>query len=211
LRFDSETNARSTEPPAGAPLFELSRLSAPRPSQQQIRSQSERILNSPAFTRSSRSRRLLEYLLAQTLEGNAKRLKQYAIATGGPGPGPRFRPQYRSDRPAGSEQAAPRPGEITICARELGTTCGFRSRRAATFRLSSCATGWTQVRRRGPATPRPGPRLRRTRRLAASGCCWCRCAIISRTRPDEPSRMVCTSSLRSDLQVSRHCAADAAR
>jgi adenylate cyclase len=92
LRFDSETNALSGAAPAGAPVFELSRLPAPRPSQQQIRSQTERILNSPAFTRSSRSRRLLEYLLTQTLAGNAKRLKQYAIATEALGRGADFDP-----------------------------------------------------------------------------------------------------------------------
>jgi len=57
LRFDSETNALSREAPATAPLFELSRLPALRPSQQQIRSQRERILNIPAFTG-------LDYLLA---------------------------------------------------------------------------------------------------------------------------------------------------
>jgi adenylate cyclase len=92
LRFDSETSALSGEAPAPAPLFELSRLPVPRPSQQQIRSQGERILNSPAFTRSSRSRKLLQYLLTQTLEGNAKRLKQYAIATKALGRGADFDP-----------------------------------------------------------------------------------------------------------------------
>lgn len=62
------------------------------PSAQQILAQSEKILLASTFARSNRSRKLLQYIIDQTLAGNAKRLKQYSIATDALGRGSDFDP-----------------------------------------------------------------------------------------------------------------------
>jgi TolB-like protein len=51
------------------------------PTDEQIQAQAEKLLQATTFARSNRSRKLLKYLVDQTLAGNAKRLKQYSIAT----------------------------------------------------------------------------------------------------------------------------------
>lgn len=72
--------AESPVPPAGAPTPE------------EVKGQVQRILRAATFPRSSRSRKLLEYLIQQTLAGNARRLKQYSIATDALGRGSDFDP-----------------------------------------------------------------------------------------------------------------------
>ena len=62
------------------------------PTPQQILAQTEKILQAATFARSNRSRKLLQYLIDQTLAGNAKRLKQYSIATDALGRGSDFDP-----------------------------------------------------------------------------------------------------------------------
>jgi len=65
---------------------------AKTPSDDEINAQAERILQSSTFARSSRTRKLFQYLVEQTLTGNAKRLKQYSIATDALGRGSDFDP-----------------------------------------------------------------------------------------------------------------------
>lgn len=62
------------------------------PTAKQILAQTDKILQATTFARSNRSRKLLQYLIDQTLAGNAKRLKQYSIATDALGRGSDFDP-----------------------------------------------------------------------------------------------------------------------
>jgi adenylate cyclase len=55
------------------------------PSTEQVREQLARVIVSPSFTGGGRTRSFLHYIVEQTLEGNACRLKQYTIATEGLG------------------------------------------------------------------------------------------------------------------------------
>ena len=51
------------------------------PSTEQIGQQVKRVLEASSFCQAERTRRFLKYIVDQTLAGNAKRLKQYTIAT----------------------------------------------------------------------------------------------------------------------------------
>jgi adenylate cyclase len=51
------------------------------PSAEQIRLQVARIVSAPAFSSGPRTKNFLQYIVDQTLTGNARRLKQYTIAT----------------------------------------------------------------------------------------------------------------------------------
>lgn len=62
------------------------------PSTEEIRSQLERIFQTGPLARANRTRKLLEYIVNQSLAGNARRLKQYSIATEALGRGSDFDP-----------------------------------------------------------------------------------------------------------------------
>jgi adenylate cyclase len=92
LELESKSDVRPPDAGSVALSFDFAKFPGARPTPQQIQTQTERILKSPAFTRSNRSRKLLGYIVEQALEGNAKRLKQYAIATEALGRSPDFDP-----------------------------------------------------------------------------------------------------------------------
>ena len=62
------------------------------PTAEQVRSQTEKILQTSPLARANRTRKLFEYIIDQTLIGNSERLKQYSIATEALGRGADFDP-----------------------------------------------------------------------------------------------------------------------
>jgi tetratricopeptide (TPR) repeat protein/TolB-like protein len=58
-----------------------SAATAPKPSEDEIRRQLERIIASPAFETSQRNRKFLRYVVEETLAGRAERIKAYSVAT----------------------------------------------------------------------------------------------------------------------------------
>jgi adenylate cyclase len=62
------------------------------PTSEQIRAHLEKILQTSPISRTARTRKFLQYVVEQTLSGNSKRLKQYAIATEVLGRGSDFDP-----------------------------------------------------------------------------------------------------------------------
>jgi adenylate cyclase len=67
-------------------------LVARTPSSGEVRAQLDKILQAGALARANRTRKLLEYIVEQSLAGNARRLKQYSIATEALGRGSDFDP-----------------------------------------------------------------------------------------------------------------------
>lgn len=75
--FPGGDTCRAAAPPSGAGVPSA----ADTPSPEQVRRQLGRILASPDFACGTRVKRFLEYIVDQALTGNARRLKQYTIAT----------------------------------------------------------------------------------------------------------------------------------
>src|SRR5262249_21878032 len=71
---DSDKATAWNEKPADAPP-------ARQPSPEQIQRQGNQVLAATSFSQAERTRKFLKYIVDQTLAGNAKRLKQYTIAT----------------------------------------------------------------------------------------------------------------------------------
>ena len=68
-------------------------MDAPRPDSEAVRAHLERVLASAVFRRADRSSALLRYLVRQTLEGDADRLKEYTLGSEGLGRGADFDPR----------------------------------------------------------------------------------------------------------------------
>ena len=113
------------------------------PSAEQIRLQVARIVSAPAFSSGPRTKNFLQYIVDQTLTGNARRLKQYTIATEVLGRDSSFNPEadpiVRLE--AGNSGARSR---CIISGRAEPTQSGFRCPREATFRalISTIPVHW---------------------------------------------------------------------
>jgi TolB-like protein len=81
-----------TEAALVSPLIDYSALDGRVPTKEQVRNQAEKILQTGPLVRTNRARKLFQYIIDQTLAGNAKRLKQYSIATEALGRGSDFDP-----------------------------------------------------------------------------------------------------------------------
>ena len=91
-RAKTRRPALRTEVVPPSPIIDYAMLDGRAPTKEQVRIQAEKILQSGPLVRTNRARKLFQYIIEQTLVGNAKRLKQYSIATEALGRGSDFDP-----------------------------------------------------------------------------------------------------------------------
>ena len=91
-RAKTRRPALRTEVVPPSPIIDYAMLEGRAPTKEQVRIQAEKILQSGPLVRTNRARKLFQYIIEQTLVGNAKRLKQYSIATEALGRGSDFDP-----------------------------------------------------------------------------------------------------------------------
>ena len=77
-----------------------------RPAEPAIREQLERILASAQFTNAESARKLLRFLVEETLAGRAQRIKEYTLATDVFGRDASFDPKIESNRTGRGEPPA---------------------------------------------------------------------------------------------------------